>query len=103
MTIKNTAAGAAIALAAASLFAGLSSTVVVAEEAKVHCYGVTSCKGQNDCKTAENSCKGQGACKGQGFKSMTLAEYSHENRQSFALADTIESHAKSTDIRMVRH
>lgn len=75
MTKKSTAtAGAAIALAAASMFAGLSSTVVVAEEAKVHCYGVTSCKGQNDCKTAENSCKGQAECKGHGFKAMTLAE-----------------------------
>ncbi|HSX86962.1 MAG TPA: hypothetical protein VLG17_03060 [Pseudomonas sp.] len=74
MTTKTTAAGAAIAFAAASLFAGLTGTVAVAEEAKVHCYGVTSCKGQNDCKTAENACKGQGACKGHGFKSMTLAE-----------------------------
>lgn len=75
MTIKNTAAtGAAIAFAAAGLFASLSSTVVVAEEAAVHCYGVTSCKGQNDCKTAENSCKGQASCQGHGFKSMTLAE-----------------------------
>ena len=75
MNMKSTAAtGAAIAFAAAAMFAGMSGTVVAAEEAKVHCYGVTSCKGQNDCKTAENSCKGQGACKGHGFKSMTLAE-----------------------------
>ncbi|HEX5842966.1 MAG TPA: hypothetical protein VFY62_10835 [Pseudomonas sp.] len=74
MTNKTATTGAAIAFAAATLFAGLSSTVVVAEEAKVHCYGVTSCKGQNDCKTAENSCKGQASCKGHGFKSMTLAE-----------------------------
>ncbi len=75
MTMKSTAAtGAAIAFAAAAMFAGMSGTVVAAEEAKVHCYGVTSCKGQNDCKTAENSCKGQGACKGQGFKAMTKAE-----------------------------
>lgn len=74
MTTKTAAAGAAFALAAATLFAGLTSTVAVAEEAKVHCYGVTACKGQNDCKTAENACKGQAACKGHGFKSMTLAE-----------------------------
>lgn len=74
MTIKNTAAGAAIAFAAAALFAGMSATVVAADEAKVHCYGVTSCKGQNDCKTAENSCKGQAACKGHGFKAMTKTE-----------------------------
>ena len=74
MTSKTTAAGAAIAFAAVSLFSALSSTIVVAEEAQVHCYGVTSCKGQNDCKTAENSCKGQASCKGHGFKAMTLAE-----------------------------
>ena len=48
MTIKNTAAGAAIAVAAAALFAGMSGSVVAADEAKVHCYGVTACKGQND-------------------------------------------------------
>ncbi|WPC05171.1 BufA2 family periplasmic bufferin-type metallophore [Pseudomonas sp. MBLB4123] len=73
MSIKTTAAGAALALAAAGLFASLP-TLVVAEEAMVNCYGVNACKGQNDCKTANNACKGQGSCKGQGFKSMTLAE-----------------------------
>ncbi len=65
--------GAALALAAAGLFASLP-TQVMAEEAQVHCYGVTSCKGQNDCKTAENACKGQAACAGHGFKAMTQAE-----------------------------
>ena len=74
MTIKNTAAGAAIAVAAAALFAGMSGSVVAADEAKVHCYGVTACKGQNDCKTAENSCKGHSVGKGHGFKAMTRAE-----------------------------
>ncbi len=75
MTMKSTAtAGAAIALAAAGMFASFASSVAVAEEAQIHCYGVTSCKGQNDCKTAENSCKGQAECKGHGFKTMTLAE-----------------------------
>ncbi|WP_068824738.1 BufA2 family periplasmic bufferin-type metallophore [Pseudomonas sp. BMS12] len=69
----STMTGAALALAAAGLFASLP-TQVVAEEAQVHCYGVTSCKGQNDCKTAENSCKGQASCKGHGFKAMTIAE-----------------------------
>ncbi|MEO4048469.1 hypothetical protein AAFN46_15445 [Pseudomonas sp. CAU 1711] len=75
MTQKTapTLTGAALALAAAGLFASLP-TQVVAEEAMIHCYGVTSCKGQNDCKTAENACKGQGSCKGHGFKLMTLAE-----------------------------
>src|SRR3989338_5068205 len=62
MTMKTTAAtGAAIAFAAAAMFAGMSGTVVAAEEGKVHCYGVTSCKGQ-------------AACKGHGFKAMTQAE-----------------------------
>ncbi len=74
MTTKTAATGAALAFAAAALFAGLNSTLVAAEEAAVHCYGVNACKGQNDCKTAHNACKGQGSCKGQGFKNMTLAE-----------------------------
>ncbi len=72
MTMKSAAAGAALALAAASLFAGMS-TQVFAADANVHCYGVNGCKGQNDCKTASNACKGQGSCKGQGFKAMTAA------------------------------
>jgi hypothetical protein len=65
--------GAALALAAAGLFASLSSQVM-AEEAQVHCYGINGCKGQNDCKTAKNACKGQGQCKGQGFMSMSLTD-----------------------------
>ena len=65
--------GAALAIAAAGLFAGLS-TQVVAEEAQVHCYGINGCGGQNDCKTAENACKGQAACKGHGFKVTSVAE-----------------------------
>jgi uncharacterized membrane protein len=68
MNTKTTATGAALAFAVATLFAGLTSTIAVAEEAQIHCYGVNACKGQNDCKTASN------ACKGQGFKTMTLAE-----------------------------
>lgn len=72
MTMKTAAAGAALALAAAGLFAGMS-TQAIAEDSKVHCYGINGCKGQNDCKTAQNACKGQGSCKGQGFKSMTEA------------------------------
>lgn len=74
MITKTASAGAAIALAAAALFAGVSTQAVAEEAATVHCYGVTSCKGQNDCKTAENACKGQAACQGHGFKTMTLAE-----------------------------
>lgn len=72
MTIKTAAAGAALALAAATMFASVATTAQ-ASEANVHCYGVTSCKGMNDCKTAENACKGQAVCKGHGFKSMTQA------------------------------
>ena len=73
MSIKSAAAGAALAMAAASLFAGVA-TQVQAADATVHCYGVTSCKGMNDCKTAENACKGQAVCKGHGFMATTLAE-----------------------------
>jgi hypothetical protein len=73
MTIKATTTGAALALAAASLFAGVVPQVM-AEEATVHCYGVNACKGKNDCKTAENACKGQGSCKGKGFLELTIAE-----------------------------
>ena len=73
MSIKSAAAGAALAMAAASLFAGVA-TQVQAADATVHCYGVTSCKGMNDCKTKDHACKGMGACKGQGFKAMTQSE-----------------------------
>jgi hypothetical protein len=74
MTVKKTVnmTGAALALAAAGLFASLSSPVM-ADEAKVQCFGVNGCKGQNDCKTAKNSCKGHGECKGMGFKEMSMA------------------------------
>ena len=72
MNIKSAAAGAALAMAAATLFAGVA-TQVQAADASVHCYGVNACKGQNDCKTAENACKGQGVCKGHGFLSMSKA------------------------------
>lgn len=76
MSMKIAASGAALALAAAGLFASVSlPNLAVAEEAStVHCYGVNACKGQNDCKTAQNACKGQGSCKGHGFKNMTLAQ-----------------------------
>jgi len=73
MISKNAMTGAALALAAAGLFASLP-TQVLAEEAKIHCQGANACKGQNDCKTATNDCKGKGACKGKGYKTMTLAE-----------------------------
>ena len=65
--------GAAIAVAAASLF--LSGMVGVssanAEEAKVQCAGVNSCKGKSECSSAKNGCSGKNACKGQGWMSMS--------------------------------
>ena len=67
MNIKSAAAGAALAIAAAGMFAGVA-TQVQAADAQVHCYGVNACKGQNDCKTKDHACKGMGSCKGQGFK-----------------------------------
>ncbi|BBP80317.1 MULTISPECIES: BufA2 family periplasmic bufferin-type metallophore [Pseudomonas] len=70
MNIKTAAAGAALALAAATMFAGVV-TQASAADAQVHCYGVNACKGQNDCKTKDHACKGQGSCKGQGFKAMS--------------------------------
>jgi hypothetical protein len=75
MKTKNTKA-LMLAAATAALFAGgvVVSTGVHAEEAKVHCGGITSCKGTSDCKTASNACKGQNSCKGQGFKAVTKAE-----------------------------
>lgn len=75
MTIKNAAAGFALAIAAAGMFAGVA-TQASAADAQVHCQGVNACKGMNDCKTADHACKGMGSCKGQGFKLMTQTECS---------------------------
>jgi len=71
--------GAALAMAAAGIFANLSANGAdtaqpAATPAPVHCYGVNGCKGQNDCKTDKNACKGQGSCKGTGFKIMQSAQ-----------------------------
>ena len=73
MNIKNAVSGAALAIAAATMFAGVA-TQVQAADANVHCYGINACKGQNDCKTKDYACKGQGSCKGQGFKAMASAD-----------------------------
>ncbi|MPR03326.1 hypothetical protein F0169_15340 [Pseudomonas sp. MAFF 212408] len=73
MTIKSAAAGAALAMAAATMFAGVATQAQAADTA-VHCYGITACKGQNDCKTKDHACKGLGACKGQGFKIQASAD-----------------------------
>ena len=72
MNFKNAVSGAALAIAAAGMFAGVA-TQVQAADASVHCYGVNACKGQNDCKTKDHACKGMGSCKGQGFLSMSKA------------------------------
>jgi hypothetical protein len=67
--------GAAIAAAAAGLFAmGAPAPVLADEGGKIHCEGVNSCKGKSDCASAKNSCQGQNSCKGQGFKEMTAEE-----------------------------
>ena len=67
--------GAAIAAAAAGLFAvGYAAPALADEQGKIHCEGVNSCKGKSDCASAKNSCQGQNACKGQGFKEMTKEE-----------------------------
>lgn len=67
--------GAAIAVAAAGLFAmGLAAPALADEAGKIHCEGVNSCKGKGDCKSAKNSCEGKNSCKGQGFLEMTPEE-----------------------------
>ena len=66
--------GAALAIAAATLFATAPMSAMAAGDsgsAKVHCYGVNKCKGHNDCKTDKNACKGHASCKGQGFVGMS--------------------------------
>ena len=68
--------GAALAIAAAGMFAAVPMSAMAgsdqgSSEAKVHCYGVNKCKGHNDCKTDKNACKGHASCKGTGFVSMS--------------------------------
>jgi len=64
--------GAAIAAAAAALFAAGTPGIAADDGAvKVKCYGANACKGQSDCKTAASSCKGHNACKGKGFVTMS--------------------------------
>jgi len=62
--------GAAVATAAAMLFAAGSGAAIAADSSgsvKVKCYGANACKGQTECKTSMNECKGHNACKGKGF------------------------------------
>lgn len=64
-----------LATATAALFSGgMTAEIAHADEAKVHCGGITSCKGTSDCATAENSCQGMNSCKGHGFKTVTKSE-----------------------------
>lgn len=64
MTIKTAAAGAALALAAATMFAGVATNVVAAD-ANVHCYGVTSCKGQGFKAMTQAACEKAGGKVGE--------------------------------------
>ena len=70
----NKTTGVALAVAAAGMFALAPMTATVADEGKVHCYGINSCKGKNDCKTANNACKGKSSCKGKGFLNVSSKE-----------------------------
>ncbi len=72
--MKTTVTGAAVATAAALLFAAVTAPVARAEDAKVKCEGVNSCKGTSACATAHSSCQGQNKCKGQGFLQLSKAD-----------------------------
>ncbi|MCK5647719.1 MAG: hypothetical protein KAI22_02465 [Gammaproteobacteria bacterium] len=76
MNASKTLSGAAIAAAAAALFAtGFTATAVASsEEATVKCSGINACKGSSACGTATNACKGQNSCKGQGWIKATEKE-----------------------------
>ena len=75
MNATSKMTGAALAAAAAALFATASTgTAVAADEATVKCAGVNSCKGSGACKTAKNDCAGKNGCKGQGWVKATEKE-----------------------------
>lgn len=69
MNASKKLSGAAVAAAAAALFAtGFSpATVASPQEATVKCSGINACKGSSACATATNSCKGKNSCKGHGW------------------------------------
>jgi len=58
MDVHRRLVSAAIATAAAALFATGVVGTATAQEVKVKCYGANACKGKN-------------GCKGQGFEQMT--------------------------------
>ena len=71
MDVNRRLVSAAIATAAATLFATGVVSTATAQEVKVKCYGANACKGKSECKTSMSGCKGKNACKGQGFEQMT--------------------------------
>ncbi|MDJ0927729.1 MAG: hypothetical protein QNJ73_08770 [Gammaproteobacteria bacterium] len=72
--------GAALAAAAAALFATTPLQLSAHEDAEEHaklegkCIGGNACKGQGACRTANNQCAGENACKGQGFSMATKSD-----------------------------
>jgi uncharacterized membrane protein len=71
MDVNRRLVSAAIATAAAALFATGVVSTATAQDVKIKCYGTNSCKGHSECKTSMSSCKGKNACKGKGFEMMT--------------------------------
>ncbi|MBL4828016.1 MAG: hypothetical protein JKY66_09950 [Spongiibacteraceae bacterium] len=73
---KRKISGAAIAMAAAGLFACANAQAKPETSAATgttdlaHCYGVNTCGSHNDCKTGDNACAGKASCKGKGFVAM---------------------------------
>ncbi|KXJ40945.1 MAG: hypothetical protein AXA67_06870 [Methylothermaceae bacteria B42] len=70
--------GAAVSVAAAGVFYGLSKSVErfapQAEEGQIACWGINSCKGTTACATAFNACAGQNDCRGRGYLYVTPQE-----------------------------
>lgn len=68
--------GAAVAIAAASLFMAAPASTALADShgGGVKCMGANACKGHSACATAEHACKGQNSCKGHGWVKTSSAE-----------------------------
>ncbi len=75
---KRLVTGAAVSIAAAGVFYGLSKSVErfapQAEEGQIACWGINSCKGTTACATAFNACAGQNDCRGRGYLYVTAQE-----------------------------
>ena len=65
MLADSKVSGISVAIAAASLFAGLPAQTPAGGET-VRCFGVNDCRARGACATANNQCAGQNACRGQG-------------------------------------